>query len=158
MDKGFFLHSTASGPALRPIQPSTHPIHSVLSPVVKRPGREANHSPITSSEVKNNGAIPPREVYKRDSLRLYICACYSSSISNAQISHHLILKRTTLPPLRTQNGQISHYFNLKRSNIPPLHSLTFCLLAFCSQTHSLLLTRPRPFSRSDRLQTKYRPG
>jgi hypothetical protein len=30
-----------------------------LSPEVKQPGREANHSPPSDSEVKNGGAVPP---------------------------------------------------------------------------------------------------
>jgi hypothetical protein len=30
-----------------------------LSPAVKRPGREAEHSPPFSDEVRNGGAIPP---------------------------------------------------------------------------------------------------
>jgi hypothetical protein len=30
-----------------------------LSPRLKRPGREADHSPPSSAEVKNGGAIPP---------------------------------------------------------------------------------------------------
>jgi hypothetical protein len=29
-------------------------------PEVKRPGREANHSPASSAEVKNGGAVPPQ--------------------------------------------------------------------------------------------------
>jgi hypothetical protein len=49
-----FLFSTASRPALGPTQP---PIRWV--PAVKRPGHETNHSPPSSAEVKNGGAIPP---------------------------------------------------------------------------------------------------
>jgi hypothetical protein len=48
--------STASRPALGPIQP---PIQWVLSPAVKRQGREADHSPPSSAKVKNGGAITP---------------------------------------------------------------------------------------------------
>jgi len=44
----FFLFATASSPALGPTQP---PIQ--LAPGVKRPGREADHSPPSSAEVKN---------------------------------------------------------------------------------------------------------
>jgi hypothetical protein len=30
----------------------------LISPGVKRPGREADHSPTSSAEVKNDGAVP----------------------------------------------------------------------------------------------------
>jgi hypothetical protein len=43
-----------SGPALGPTQP---PIQWV--PVVKRQECEADHSPPSSAEVKNGGALPP---------------------------------------------------------------------------------------------------
>jgi hypothetical protein len=44
-----FLFATASKPALEP----TQWVAEALSPGVKRPGREADHSPPTSAEVKN---------------------------------------------------------------------------------------------------------
>jgi hypothetical protein len=50
---GFFVLITASRPALSPTQP---PIPGVLGPLslgVKRPWREADHSPPSSAEVKN---------------------------------------------------------------------------------------------------------
>jgi hypothetical protein len=50
--RDFFF--TACRPALGPTQP---PIQWV--PGVKRPGREADHSPPSSAEVKNGGAMPP---------------------------------------------------------------------------------------------------
>jgi hypothetical protein len=51
------LHSVPTGSG-------AHPAYSLLStgahsPGVKRPGREADHSPACSAEVKNGGAIPP---------------------------------------------------------------------------------------------------
>jgi hypothetical protein len=49
-----FLSCTSSRLALRPTQ---SPIHSVNC--VKRLGRDADHSPPSSVEVKNGGAIPP---------------------------------------------------------------------------------------------------
>jgi hypothetical protein len=48
----FFLFSTASRPS--PIQG----IPGTISPGVKRPGREGDHSPPSSAEVKNGLAIP----------------------------------------------------------------------------------------------------
>jgi hypothetical protein len=47
-----FLCFTSSRPALRPTQPPTQMVLAALSPGVKRPGREADHSTPTSAEVK----------------------------------------------------------------------------------------------------------
>jgi hypothetical protein len=54
-----FLFYTASRPALGPTQPPIQWALEALSPAVKRPGREADHSPHSSVEVMNGGAIPP---------------------------------------------------------------------------------------------------
>jgi hypothetical protein len=54
-----FLFSTASKRALRPTHAPIQWAQGNLSPEVKRAGREAGHSPPTSAEVKNGGAIPP---------------------------------------------------------------------------------------------------
>jgi hypothetical protein len=48
-----FLFSTALGPNQPPIQC----VQGALSPGVKRPERDADHSPPSSAEVKNGGAI-----------------------------------------------------------------------------------------------------
>jgi hypothetical protein len=48
------LFSTESGPALGSTEPPVQWIPGALSPCVKRPGREADHSPPSSAEV--NGA------------------------------------------------------------------------------------------------------
>jgi hypothetical protein len=50
--KNFLFSSTSSRPALRPTQPHFHWVLGALSLGVKRPGREADHSPPTSAEVK----------------------------------------------------------------------------------------------------------
>jgi hypothetical protein len=49
---GIFLFTTASKTALKPIQPPIQWVPEALSPGVKRPGREADHSPTSSAEVK----------------------------------------------------------------------------------------------------------
>jgi hypothetical protein len=41
--------------AFRPVQPASNP----MGTGVKRPGREADHSPPSRAEVKKGGAIPP---------------------------------------------------------------------------------------------------
>jgi hypothetical protein len=52
-----FLFSTASRPALGPTQPPVQWVPGAFSPGVQRQGREADHSPPSSDEVKNGGAI-----------------------------------------------------------------------------------------------------
>jgi len=48
---GIFLFTTASRPVLGPTQPPTQWVAETLSPSVKRPGREADHSPPSSADV-----------------------------------------------------------------------------------------------------------
>jgi hypothetical protein len=55
-----YLFSTASRLALRPVQPPIRWVPGASSPGIKRPGREADHSPPPSEEVKNGGAVPSR--------------------------------------------------------------------------------------------------
>jgi hypothetical protein len=49
-----FLFSTASRLTLGSTQPPIEWVPGILSPGVKQPGREANHSPPTSAQVKKN--------------------------------------------------------------------------------------------------------
>jgi hypothetical protein len=49
---GIFLFTTVSRTALGPIQPPIQSVTGALSLGVKRPGREADHSPSSSAEVK----------------------------------------------------------------------------------------------------------
>jgi hypothetical protein len=53
------LYSTDSRPALELTQPLIHWVPGVLSSDVKQPGRETDHPPPSSAEVKNSRAIPP---------------------------------------------------------------------------------------------------
>jgi hypothetical protein len=46
-------------PVLMPIQPPIQWVLCASSPGVKRPGREADHSPPSSAEVKKGGGISP---------------------------------------------------------------------------------------------------
>jgi hypothetical protein len=54
-----FLFSTTSKPALAPIMHPTEWVPGAPSPGGKVARREADHSPQSSAEVKNGGAIPP---------------------------------------------------------------------------------------------------
>jgi hypothetical protein len=60
---GIFLFSTASRTALGPTQPPIQWVPWVLFLGVKRPGREADHSPPSSAEVKMCGCMPPLPQY-----------------------------------------------------------------------------------------------
>jgi hypothetical protein len=53
-----FLFSTASRRSPAPTKPPTQLTREALSPGVKRPGRKAGHSLLSSAEVKNTVAIP----------------------------------------------------------------------------------------------------
>jgi hypothetical protein len=46
-------------PALRSTQPPAQWVPGALLPGLKRPGCGTDHSPPSSAEVKNSGAIPP---------------------------------------------------------------------------------------------------
>jgi hypothetical protein len=54
-----FLFAIMSRLALGLTQPPVKWVLRAASPGVKRLGREADHSPPSSAEVKNGGAIPP---------------------------------------------------------------------------------------------------
>jgi hypothetical protein len=78
---GIFLFSTAVfRPALRPTQPPIQWVPVALSLRVKRPGREADHSPLSSAEVKecveldiNSPTTSPRH---GDNFTLYLIGIY----------------------------------------------------------------------------------
>jgi hypothetical protein len=53
-----FLYSTASRSALGQSQPIQW-VPGALSPGAKLPGHDADHSHLSSAEVKNSGDIPP---------------------------------------------------------------------------------------------------
>jgi hypothetical protein len=63
-----FLLSTASRPALGPTQPPIQSVPGVLSPGVKRPGRDADHSPPSRAEFKKSGATPTLPTHLQDIL------------------------------------------------------------------------------------------
>jgi hypothetical protein len=45
--------------SLGPTQPRIQLVPGAVFPKVNRPGRDPDHSPVSSAEVKNGGAIPP---------------------------------------------------------------------------------------------------
>jgi hypothetical protein len=71
---GIFLLTTASRPALRPIEPPTQWARGAFSLGVKRPRREADHSPPSSAEFK-------------EWVELYLHSPGTSSWRGAQLKH-----------------------------------------------------------------------
>jgi hypothetical protein len=57
--KEICFYSTASRPALRPTHPPIWWVLGAISPEVKWPENEADHSLPSSDKIKNGGAIPP---------------------------------------------------------------------------------------------------
>jgi hypothetical protein len=56
--RGNFIHPKACRLDLSTTQPPLQWIPGTLSPGIKGPGREADHSPASSAEIKNDEAIP----------------------------------------------------------------------------------------------------
>jgi hypothetical protein len=61
----FFLFSTVFRPTLGPTQPPSQWVPWALSPGVKRQGREADYSPQSSAEVRNDGSTTSNPLYIR---------------------------------------------------------------------------------------------
>jgi hypothetical protein len=89
--------------ALGPIQPRILWVSTALSPGLKRPGREADHSPPSSIEVKNDGAIPHFTyvcmewclINHRDSATHVLCDC-EAIVTRASTSSNQVIIMT--PP------------------------------------------------------------
>jgi hypothetical protein len=60
---GFFLFATASRPVLGPTHSPIQWVPGALSPGVKRPGHEADHSPNLVPKLRMRGAIHPLPKY-----------------------------------------------------------------------------------------------
>jgi len=75
---GIFLFATASRPALRPTQPPIKLVPAALSLGVKRPGREADHLPPFSVEIKNSWSYTSTPPVCREE-RCYSAAQIASS-------------------------------------------------------------------------------
>jgi hypothetical protein len=71
-----FFFSKSSRPALGSTQPPIQCVPRAVSSGVKRPGREADHSPPTSAEVKESGSIHPllhTPSWRSEKKRSYSC-------------------------------------------------------------------------------------
>jgi hypothetical protein len=90
---GIFLYTTASRTALGPTQPRIQWVSGALSLGVKRPGREADHSPPSSAEVK-------------ECVELYLHSPNTSSWRGAHLKH--MDNFTIWPYFQTARDQLSH--------------------------------------------------
>jgi hypothetical protein len=118
---GIFLFTTVSRTALGPTQPPIQGVPGALSLGVKRPGREANHSPPSSAEVKER-----RELY-----------LHSSNTPSWRGAH---LKHRDLP-LRLPLGKIT---GRRGSNRVPSASssgnmFASCFMEISQRAHNLLM-------------------
>jgi hypothetical protein len=100
----FFTTPQLKDLALGPTQPRIHWVPRALSPVVKRPGREADHSVASSAEVKNIRAIPP--------------LLHTFSWRGAQLNEHSV-KFTFLLPFYF----VCHVKRKHESKVVPLRNL-----------------------------------
>jgi hypothetical protein len=57
-----------SGAGPESTQPPIRWIRGGTSRGVKRPGREGDHLPLTSAEVKNGGAVPPFPIHRHGAM------------------------------------------------------------------------------------------
>jgi hypothetical protein len=78
----------SSRPALGPTQPSIQWVPGALSPVVKRQGREVDHSTLTSAEVKKNV-----DLYINSTIRLHVVVLnYVKHKANFIFTYNMLLK------------------------------------------------------------------
>jgi hypothetical protein len=108
---GIFLFTTASRTALGPTQPPIQWVPGALSLGVKRPGREADHSPPSSVEIK-------------EWMELYLHSPYTSSLGGAQLKKHrdnfiftFYMLRSWFEYRTSPSGEI-HRFPVSPSELP----------------------------------------
>jgi hypothetical protein len=99
---GIFLFTTASRTALEPTQPPMQCVQGALSLGVKRPGREADHSPPSSAEVKecvelylhspNTPSWLGAQLKHRDNFTFYLSFLSPVSTLLVHRSHHCLDK------------------------------------------------------------------
>jgi hypothetical protein len=81
---GSFLFTTASRTALGPTQPPIQWVPGALSLGLKRPGREADHSPPSGAEVKNAWSYTSTPQY------VFMTWCFVKDRDNVNFIYHHI--------------------------------------------------------------------
>jgi hypothetical protein len=79
---GIFLFATVSRPALGPTQPPIQWVPRALFLRVKRPGREADHSPSSNAEVKNTPSRRGAQLKHRDNFTFTLSLPLKWSLSD----------------------------------------------------------------------------
>jgi hypothetical protein len=135
------LRTTASRPALRPTQPPIQWVPAVLSMEIKRPGREADHSPPSSAEVK-------------EWVELYLHSPNTPSWRGAQLKHR---DNFTLPFTFTFYV-LTDVRSVVDINVRPFTIEFFCINSDRKETLICVLSHvsePPPFSMPVAMSVNY---
>jgi hypothetical protein len=133
---GIFLFTTESRTALGPIQPPIQRVLGALFLGVKRPEREADHSPPSSAEVKNEWSYistpPIRSVEAQGQLYLFTFIIHSANILFLSMtwSQRILHSKNTLSnsavswdsPLHSADITVIRY--ILRWSDPPQYTVT----------------------------------
>jgi hypothetical protein len=122
---GVFLFTTASRAALGPTLPPIQRVPGSLSLGVKWPGRETNHSPPFSAEVKKR-------------MELYFHSPNTPSWCGAQLKHR---DDFTLPSINTDNPYTPCLLYARRCSIPWHRSICVTRITFSIQQGKTLYQR-----------------
>jgi hypothetical protein len=113
------------GPALGATQPPIQWVPGALSLGVKWPGREADHSPLSSAELKNGGAIPPPPY-------VFMALCFSAVL--------IKYRDNFIYTDRTKKGKRSFWIVMKRTkNVVFWTIITFPSLLYL--IHKITMSR-----------------
>jgi hypothetical protein len=149
---GIFLFFTASRTALGPTQPPIQWVPGALSLGVKRPGREADHSPPSSAEVKNAWSYTSTPPYA------FMAWCLVKHRDNFTFTRLLWNPLSPIPCVTFRNKLI-FYGEVSGPRLTPRRRTTLCRLpAAAYLTYSHLLSKPegRRFLRPQPEDTPWR--
>jgi hypothetical protein len=124
---GIFLSNTASKTALGPTQPPIQWVPAALSLGLKRPGREADHSPPSSSEVKNTGSYTPLPQY------VFMACCSVKAQGRLYFYLYISMNLTLHVPNLTS---ISRCLDLSKESYTKLHKIIAFRTRVCQHPQS----------------------
>jgi hypothetical protein len=119
-----FLLTTASRPALGPTHPPNQWVPGALSLGVKRPGREADHSPPSSSEFKNACSYTSSPQY------VFMTRCLVKHRANFTFTFMASETRSKMHhTLHCELLYIIHIHNADKTSMSVLNTVTIVILA-----------------------------